>query len=148
MSYTKLIYHCTFSTKERTSGLCDDMRPHLYAYIAKLINNDFGFAREVGGVCNHVHILCDIRPSISISVFMSKVKSLSSGWMHREFHRLGEVIWQEGYGAFSVSVSAVPDVREYIKNQELHHKRISFEEELRLLLEKHGVDYNDKYFLS
>ncbi|MFP4026865.1 MAG: IS200/IS605 family transposase [Candidatus Brocadiia bacterium] len=147
MSHTKLIYHCTFSTEGRVAALYDDMRPRLHSYIAGMINNDFGIAREVNGIDDHVHILCDIRPNHSVSDVMSKLKSQSSGWIHQEFANLSDVFWQEGYSAFSVSKSVAPKVKEYIQRQEEHHRRRSFVDELRVLLEKHDIEYDPEYLV-
>ena len=146
-SYTKLTYHVTFSTKDRIHALYDNLRPRLYAYLARIINDDFGFVREIGGMDDHVHILCDLSPTVTLSDFMRRVKSGSSGWLHREFPRLDTVKWQEGYAAFSVSASVVASVQEYIQEQERHHRGLSFEEEFRRLLEKHGVEFEEKYLL-
>ncbi len=145
-SYTKLTYHCTFSTKGRVAALYADMRPRLHAYIARTINRDFGFAHEVGGVEDHVHILCDVCPTVGISEFMRQIKSTSSGWMHREFVQLADAAWQEGYGAFTVSASAVPSVKRYIRQQEeRHHKEFGFKDEFRRLLERHEIEFDERY---
>jgi REP element-mobilizing transposase RayT len=144
-SYTKLTYHCTFSTKDRVAVLFEDMRPRLHGYMARMINSDFGFAHEVGGAEDHVHILCDLRPTVAVSEVMRQVKAISSGWMHREFAELAGVTWQRGYGAFTVSASAVPSVRRYIREQERHHREFGFREEFRRLLERHGVEFDERY---
>ena len=144
-SFTKLTYHCTWSTKGRVAALYEDMRPRLHAYIAQTINNDFGFAREVGGVDDHVHILCDLRPNVDISTFMGRVKPISSGWLHQEFPQLKDTNWQEGYGAFTVSASAIPSVKRYIQDQARHHEEMTFKEEFRRLLEKHDIAFDEKY---
>ncbi len=94
---------------------------------------------------NHVHILCNLSPTVDISSFMRRLKAGSSGWLHREVPRLDTISWQEGYGAFSVSASAVPSVREYIRKQERHHRGLSFKEEFRRLLDKHGIEFEEKY---
>ena len=146
-SYTKLTYHFTFSTRDRVASLYDNMRPRLHGYVAQVINGKFGFAREVGGIDDHVHILCDLRPVIDVATFLSCVKSLSSGWMHKTFPNLRDTAWQDGYGAFSVSASAVKTVKEYIQEQEYHHRRISFKEEFRLLLQRHGVEFDEQHAL-
>ncbi|MFP4027194.1 MAG: IS200/IS605 family transposase [Candidatus Brocadiia bacterium] len=145
MSYTKLTYHGVWSTKGRIAALYDDMRDRLHAYIAEIINEEFGFAREVGGVDHHVHVLCDIRPVFNMSDVMGQLKSKSSGWIHREFPNLKDMSWQSGYGAFTVSASRVPDVAKYVRNQEKHHKSRGFEEEFIALLEKHGMEYDERY---
>ena len=144
-SYTKLTYHCTFSTKNRVASLYDAMRPRLHAHIARLTNEEFGFAREIGGTDDHVHILCDLRPTCAVASYMGKIKSRSTGWIHREFARLGDFHWQETYAGFTVSASVVPSVKAYIENQERHHKKMSFGQELRALLKKHGIEFEERY---
>jgi hypothetical protein len=117
----------------------------MHAYIAQTINDDFGFAREVGGMDDHVHILCDVHQDVKISEFMRHIKATSSGWMHREFQQLAEMSWQEGYGAFTVSASRAPAVKRYIDSQEEHHSKFGFEQEFRRLLEKHGIEFDAEY---
>ncbi|MBS3762025.1 MAG: IS200/IS605 family transposase [Planctomycetes bacterium] len=148
MSHTKLTYHGVWSTKHRVAALYDNMRKRLHSYIAEIINEEFGFALEVGGVDDHVHVVCDIRPSYKVSDVMRQLKSKSSGWIHRELPNLRDVSWQTGYGAFTVSASAVPDVVRYIRNQEKHHKSMGFKEEFIALLEKHGIEYEEKYVFA
>ncbi len=138
-TFTKLTYHFVWSTHGRRAGLYEEMRARLHAYIAQVVNRDFGLALEVGGVDDHIHLLCELRPTVGISEFMQKVKAISSGWMRREFAQLTDVAWQEGYAAFTVSASAVPAVRRYIQQQERHHRGFGFDEEFRRLLTKHGV---------
>ena len=92
---------------------------------------------------DHVHVLARIRPVISISEFLSKFKSISSGWARRQTR--GRFQWQEKYGAFSVSPSQVEHVKRYIRNQETHHARISFKEEFEALLKSHGIEFEEKY---
>ncbi len=145
MSYTKLTYHITFSTKGRVCALYETIRPRLFSYLAGTINKDYGLTKEVGGVDDHIHILCDIRPTLSISAFMSRLKSSSSAWLHREYPNMKHVTWQEGYGAFTVSTSTAPDVQKYIKEQERHHRSMSYLDELRKLLMKNDIDFKEKY---
>jgi len=147
MSYTRLTCHCTFSTKERVRALDENTRARLHPYLAGIIDKDFGHALQVGGTDDHVHVLCDLRPTVAVADFLRDVKSVSSGWMHREFPRLRDVTWQDGYAAFSVSASATPAVVDYIQNQRVHHQRLSFQEEFRLLLEKHGIEFDERYLL-
>ena len=92
---------------------------------------------------DHVHVLARIKPVISIAEFMSKFKSISSGWGRRQTH--GKFKWQMKYGAFSVSQSQVERVQSYIRNQEAHHSKISFEQEFKSLLKSHGLEFEEKY---
>ena len=95
----------------------------------------------MGGVNDHVHILCDLHPTYSISCLLQNIKCLSSKWIHETF-RQPLFSWQQGYSAFAVSVSSIETVKTYIKNQKVHHKGISFREEFEFLLKKNGIEYD------
>lgn len=105
-----------------------------------------GIALEVGGVADHVHLLAKIPPTISVSDFMSKLKASSSGWSKERSAR--PFAWQNHYAAFSVGESQVAGVRDYIQNQEEHHRGSSFEEEFKALLRKHNIPFDDRYLWS
>jgi REP element-mobilizing transposase RayT len=98
---------------------------------------------EIDGIADHVHLLVRLRPVISVSDFLSKLKSNSSGWANRQTS--GRFAWQRRYGAFTVSQSQIERVRSYIRNQEKHHSKISFEEEFKSLLRSHGIEFEEKY---
>jgi REP-associated tyrosine transposase len=102
-----------------------------------------GTPLEIDGTADHVHVLARIKPVISVSEFLGKFKSNSSGWANRQTR--GRFKWQVKYGAFTVSHSQVDRVRRYIRNQETHHSRISFEEEFKALLKSHGIEFEEKY---
>ncbi len=104
-----------------------------------------GVAEIVGGVDDHVHILASLRPVHCIADVMRDMKKDSTNWVKENFDQW--FAWQEGYAAFTVSPSATNSVRDYIANQETHHRKYSFVEELKELLEKAGVAYEEKYLL-
>jgi len=105
-----------------------------------------GVALEVNGVTDHVHILAKLRPTISVSEFISKLKSGSSSWAKRQ--TAGRFAWQARYGAFTVSESQVGRVRQYVCDQERHHRRQSFEDEFKALLKAHRIEFNETYLWS
>jgi len=144
-TFVRLTVHAVFSTKERLPLLKAPDRERIWAYMADVINEEHGFAREVGGTDDHVHILFDIAQTNAVADCMRDVKAKSSGWIHRELPDIWGFAWQEGYGAFSVSASLVPRVRRYIQTQERHHRRRSFKDEFLALLDKHGVEYDRRY---
>jgi len=144
-TFTQLTVHAVFSTKERRRLIPADQGTRTHGYIATLINNRFGFIREIGGTPDHVHILFDIKQVECVTDCMESVKSVSSGWIHDTFPDLREFAWQEGYGAFSVSASSIPRVRAYIQGQEAHHKTRSFEDEFKALLKRHGIQFDERY---
>jgi REP element-mobilizing transposase RayT len=99
----------------------------------------------VSGIEDHVHSLVELPPTMSLSKALNLLKTNSSGWMgdqQRGFH------WQEGYGAFAVSVSQLATVKRYVLNQEAHHRNRTFEDEYIALLEKHGVQYDPRYIFD
>ncbi len=99
-------------------------------------------ALSIGGTENHVHILLHLPPKLALAKAVLLLKANSSKWMAEQRK---DFSWQEGYGAFSVSSSNLDQVGRYIQNQEMHHRKNSFEDEFRALLRKHGVEYDPKY---
>jgi REP element-mobilizing transposase RayT len=120
------------------------IRERLHSYMAGVANEEFGRALIVGGTDDHVHALLSLHADVSVSRAACKLKSLSSGWVHRTFEGCRDFAWQPGYGAFSVSASKIADVTAYIKNQVAHHRKRSFEEEFVAFLNRHGVEYDPK----
>ncbi len=144
-SFTHLTYHLVFATKGRRDLIPRDYETRIHGYLAALLNDRFGLARVVGGTTNHVHILCDIRQTVSVAEVMRVLKSVSCGWIHDTFPTMSGFAWQEGYGAFTVSASMMDRVRRYIESQHEHHRTLSFEEEFQRLLEKHGIHFDPRY---
>ena len=122
-----------------------DWRPRLHSYLGGIIRGMNGVPEIVGGVADHVHILASLRPVHSLADLMRDLKKDSTNWIKDNFER--RFAWQEGYAAFTVSPSATGAVHRYIANQELHHKKGSFVEELRDLLGKAGIEHEEKYLL-
>ncbi len=142
---TNLIYHVVFSTKGREPVLVSDMRDELYRYIGGIVKADSGILIQIGGIDDHIHILMKLKPMHKLSDVMQKIKGSSSKWINEQ-NRLGvKFKWQDGYGAFTVSASQVPVVTKYIENQEKHHQGFSFQSEFELLLDRHDVEYDEKY---
>jgi putative transposase len=146
MSYTNLLYHIVYATKERAPLITKTLRPRLHEYLGGTVRSLGGVAIEINGVADHVHILAKLRPTISVSEFMSKLKSGSSGWAKRQ--TAGRFAWQARFGAFTVSESQVKRVRRYINNQEEHHRTKSFEEEFKALLLAHKIDFDAAHLLG
>jgi REP element-mobilizing transposase RayT len=142
-TYLSLHYHLIFSTKNREPFIHTRWRGDLHQYLGGTVRGLRGEPRSVGGVGDHVHLLVSLDANHRIKDFLRELKKASSVWAAR--HHCPEFAWQEGYAAFTVSASRRPNVRRYIENRESHHKKVTFIEELRFLLEKHGVDYDPKY---
>ncbi len=133
-TYSNILLHVIFSTKNRSAVVTPDLRPRLYEYLGGVARNEFGRALEIGGTADHLHALISLNRDLSIADAMCKWKSLSSGWVRRTFSEHQAFGWQPGYGAFSVSQSNAGAVRAYIARQEEHHRRVTFEEEYRAFL--------------
>lgn len=146
MSYTNLLYHIVYATKARAPLITKTLRPRLHEYLGGTVRGLGGIALEINGTNDHVHILAKLRPTISVSEFMSKLKSGSSGWAKRQ--TAGRFSWQARFGAFTVSESQVERVRRYIRNQEEHHRKQSFEEEFKALLGAHKIEFDTTHLWS
>src|SRR5262245_8242039 len=144
-SYTNLLYHIVFSTKERHPWLNIEISARLYDYLGGAIRGEGGTSISVNGCPDHIHILAKLKQDKAVSDVLRAVKANSFGWIHRTFNALRGFAWQSGYGAFSVSQSQSEKVKQYIANQPEHHQRVSFKEEFIALLEAHGIEYDEKY---
>ena len=144
-SYTQLLYHVVFSTKERRPWLTLPVIDRLHPYLGGAIREQGGIALAVGGIADHVHLLARLRQDKAISAVIGSIKATSSGWLHREFTELVAFEWQEGYAAFTVSKSQEEVVKRYVLRQEEHHRKRSYKEELVALLEAHGIEYDPQY---
>jgi putative transposase len=144
-SYTNLLYHIVFSTRDRRPLITPDRRPRLYEYIGGTIRNLGGILLAIGGVEDHAHLLAKLRPDKALSKLLCELKSNSSGWMHDVFPDARDFYWQKGYGAFTVSMSQVPLVSAYIANQERHHAKRSFRDEFVEMLRVNEIDFDEKF---
>lgn len=145
-TYTANFVHCVFSTKERRNLIPPALQEQLWAYLLGIGNHLKIKTLAVGGMPNHIHLLIGLPSTMTVAEAVQKLKANSSRWMGE--HGI-QFQWQSGYGAFSVSPSLIPSVRSYIRHQEEHHRRRSFEEELRALLDKSGVAYDaDQLFAA
>lgn len=144
-TFTKLLYHVVFSTKHREMRITGDLAPELYKYIGGIIRNEGGAMIEIGGAADHVHILAKFRADVSVSDMMRSIKANSSRWVN-DWPGGGERFeWQAGYGAFTVSQSQVEALFAYIRGQEEHHRQRSFQEEFLMFLQRHGIEFDERY---
>lgn len=145
-SLVQIYVHIVFSTKDRMPFLKDTVfRGRVHAYLAGICNKQDCPAIIVGGVADHVHLLCRLGKQIDISSLIREIKRDSSSWVKEEEPTLSVFFWQSGYGAFSVSPSHVDALKNYIRDQEEHHKTESFQEEFRRLCAKYGVPVDERY---
>jgi putative transposase len=144
-SYTNLLYHIVFSTKERRPWIGADIADKLHAYLGGGVRSEGGTALIVNGQPDHIHILARMRQDKSLSELLRGIKANSSKWIHESFPSHQAFVWQAGYSAFTVSQSQLERVRTYIANQPEHHRRRTFEEELTALLRAHGIAFDPQH---
>ena len=144
-TYSQILLHVVFSTKERRAQIKPEIQPRLYEYMGGLVRAEKGILLAIGGMPDHVHLLVRWRTDGTISDLVRTVKARSTLWVHQTFSAFSSFAWQEGYAVFSVSKSAEADVRAYIENQERHHKGRDFKEELLALLRAHEIELDEKY---
>jgi len=131
--------HVVFSTKERRKLIPKESQAGLWAYLAGVCRKQRIFVHEIGGMDDHIHMLIEIPLTLSFSDALQEIKTSSSQWMGRTF------AWQRGFGVFGVSASNLGAVLRYIRTQEKHHRKMTFEQEFIALLERHGVAYDLRY---
>lgn len=147
-TYTSLYYHIVFSTKNRTAWLTPDVEQRVWEYVGGIARENKMSALQIGGCDDHLHALVLAPSSIAPSKIAQLLKGGSSLWIHTEFKHLREFEWQDGYGAFTVSQSNLPEVIRYIQNQRGHHRKRTFQEEYLAFLQKHGIAYDERYVWS
>ena len=147
-TFSRLLYHIVFSTKKRVPFIGPDLRSELYPYIGGIIRQQGGWLLALGGMPDHVHILARLKPVLAVSDLVREVKACSSKWIHERAKPVPDFGWQTGYAVFSVSESNEGVVRRYVQNQENHHRKATFEEELIALLTKHGIEFDPTYLLD
>ena len=140
-SFNSCLMHCVFSTKERRPFLTAAIGERLWPYLGGIARENEMKALAIGGVADHAHVLLSLPAMLSVSKAMQLLKGNSSKWLRETFPELRSqgFAWQEGFGAFSISVSGVDDTVRYIQTQEEHHRKKSFREELETILKKHGM---------
>ncbi len=143
--YTSLLTHLVFSTKERYPFLDHELAPECRAYIGGIIENIGGRRIEVGNATDHVHILFDMPARRSLADCVRMVKCNSTGWIHKKWPWRNKSAWQQGYAGFSVSRTAMEDVVAYIRKQEEHHRRETFQDEVRRFLREYGMECDEQY---
>ena len=144
-SLAKLYTHLVFSTKNRQNFIDDTIRLKLHAYMAGILNQHGSPCLLINSMPDHVHILFLLSRTMSISETVKVLKSGATSWVHTEFPKRADFLWQAGYAAFSVSQSAVDKVSEYIHTQKERHENRTFQNELRAMLRKHHIEYDERY---
>jgi putative transposase len=146
-TYTQILYQVVFSTKQREQVLVKENRPELLKYIWGILNKNNCHLYRINGVEDHLHIVTHIHPSVSLAGLIKDIKIASSGLIKDKQLFKNFKGWQEGYGAFTYSIKEKDRLIEYVKNQEEHHKEISFLDEYKALLKEHEIEFDEKYLL-
>ena len=145
-SLSSVHIHLVFSTKDREPFLRDAViQKEMHAYLGGVSKELDCSPVIVGGTEDHVHLLCRLARTLSQSDWVKEIKRVSSIWIKQREPELAAFAWQGGYGAFSVSASAMDKTREYITGQHEHHKKQTFQEEYRAFLAKHKMEWDERY---
>ncbi len=144
-SLVKNYIHIVFSTKYRKNIIAEDIEAEVFAYLGGACKQFGCQPIIVGGTSNHVHILCMLSKKITLIKLLEEIKSSSSKWIKTKGERFLNFYWQDGYGSFSVSPKDVDMITRYIQNQKRHHNKSTFEDEYRKILEKHKVEFDERY---
>ena len=144
-SYTNLLYHIVFSTKDRRPLITPEYETQLYDYVGGIVRSLGGISLALNGTEDHIHLLTKLRPDRALSDVLRDLKANATGWMHDVFPSLKDFSWQRGYGAFTVSQSNVEEVRQYIAQQKEHHRKTSFRDEFIQFLQANGIEYNERF---
>jgi putative transposase len=144
-SLSRVLVHLVFSTKNREPLLSPALQHELHPYLAGTLDQIDCPSLQVGGVADHVHLLFGLSRTRTIASVAEAVKTSSSKWLKTKDARLSAFHWQTGYGSFSVSQSEADKVVAYIRNQEHHHRKMTFQDEYRRFLELHRVEFDERY---
>jgi len=143
-TYLSLHHHLVFGTKNREPIIDGAWRLRLHDYLWGTIRGLGGISKEVGGVADHVHLLVSLRATHNLAEVVRELKKASSAWVHEEIG-MHAFAWQEGYAAFTISATSCEAVQQYVRDQQEHHRKRSFREEVQEMLTKAGVVFDPRY---
>jgi putative transposase len=141
-SLVKILVHIVFSTKDRINLITTDIEDDLYGYIHGIVEKNGARLITANGTMNHSHFIVSLGRN-DVSELIGDMKRDSSLWIKKR--GIQKFYWQRGYGAFSIGQSQVPAVTRYIRNQKVHHKSQSYEDEFRALCRKYHVEFDERY---
>lgn len=144
-TFHNLNFHLIWSTKNRRPWITADIETRVWEYLAGVAHQKRMTPLCIGGFDDHIHALLRLPPNLDVSKAAQLLKGSSSKWIHETFPALRDFAWQDGYGVFTVSKSAIPDVFAYIKNQREHHAAKTFQEEFLEFLKKNELKYREEY---
>lgn len=144
-TYSSLHYQIVFSTKSREHWIEPAVEQRIWAYLGGIAKQNKITPLQIGGIEDHVHLLLGAPAVLAPAKVAQLIKGGSSAWIQETFPQMKGFRWQDGYGAFTVSMSNVPLVIEYIRGQREHHRAKSFQEEYRELLKRHAIECDERY---
>jgi putative transposase len=147
-SYSSILFHLVWSTKNRDPWIDKETKKRLYSYIRRLSEDEGASLFAINGMPDHVHILVKLKPSIQLADFVRKLKGGSSKWARQTLPGLSDFFWQDGYGAFTVGYSTKDAVLKYIRNQKEHHREKSYDAEFTELLKMQEIQYDERFVLG
>lgn len=142
-AFTQNFYHVVFSTRRRANLIKPDLEVRLYPFIGGILRDLRCQLLAINGMPDHVHLLIRYRADLSHSDMLRHIKGRSSKWINESFPAIAPFAWQQGYGGFTVSMSVVPQVAEYIARQKEHHKSQDFRSEFLELLRRHEIEFDE-----
>ena len=144
-SLSSILVHLVFSTKNREAYITSTIEPELYPYLASIFRALKSPSLTIDGTSDHVHILFALGRMITVAQLVEEIKTESSKWIKTKGSEFKSFHWQKGYGAFSIGQSNVTALKRYIRNQKLHHERLTFQTEYRAFLKRYQIDYDERY---
>ncbi|MCL2155793.1 MAG: IS200/IS605 family transposase [Leptospirales bacterium] len=147
-TFTQIHIHVIFAVQNRMSLIHKSWQDRLYKYIISIIQKHGHKVLSIGGPPDHIHILFGFRPTQALSNLIQEVKRDSSEWINKERFVIGRFSWQEGYGAFSYSKSHISQLANYIETQEQHHKKRTFLDEYKKILNNFDIEYDERYIFK
>jgi REP element-mobilizing transposase RayT len=146
-SYSKLLYHIIWSTKNRENYIDVSVKHRLYGYIRAVIHDKDQHLYAINGMPDHIHLLVSLTASSTVSNLIKEIKVSSTKWMHSELNNK-RFSWQEGYACYTVGYSTFHGVMSYIENQETHHQSVSFDDEYINMLKMQQIDFDSRFVLG
>jgi len=144
-SYVQFYTHIVFHTKNNMKFIREEIEDELYSYMGGILRNYKSIPIQIGGTSDHVHMLCTLPKTMTPADLVEEVKKSSSKWIKTKGPRYSNFYWQDGYGGFSVGWSQVDTVKNYIRNQKQHHRKVQFIDEYKSLLDEYGISYEERY---
>jgi REP element-mobilizing transposase RayT len=145
-TFSQIYIQVVFAVKNRNSH--PSWEADLYKYISGIVRNKQQKMLAINGMPDHIHFLIGMRPSCCLSDLIREIKKASNEFVHGKGFSEFKFSWQEGYGAFSYSHSALDQVIAYIINQKEHHKKQTFKDEYKLFMEKFQIEHKDEYLFD